>query len=137
MTVRLRSCVALFAAAASAPALADDWSSFAGVVALAWAAAGFHALQLLVSAGLAIRRGRRRGWKSGLAYFGGALLMVPVTLLVLTLLSSVADGRSTGSLALDVALFYGLPAMAVWVAFVLAVREHDRLPGNRVWKQTR
>ena len=120
-----------------APVFADDWSSVGEAVQLASILLAFHALQLLVSAGLALHRGRRRGWKSGLAYFGGALLMVPATYLLLALLAPVADKLSATSGLAGMAVFAGLPALAIWLAFVVIVREHDRQPENQVWKQTR
>lgn len=137
MPLRWRGFLALSAVAASMPARADDWSSFGNAVLLAWGLLAFHVLQQLVSIALAIRRGRHRGWKSGLCYFGGALLMVPSTLALLWLVASMGDRLSTGHVTLDLALYFGLPPIAVWVAFVLVVREHDRLPENQVWKQTR
>ena len=135
--VQSRVCLGLIAVASSMPAHADDWSSLGNAVLLAWGLLAFHGLQLLVSAALAIRRGRHRGWASGLRYFGGALLMVPATLVLLWLLTSMGQGLSTGGRALDLALFFGLPPVAVWLAFSLMVREHDRLPENQVWRQTR
>lgn len=137
MPLRWRACLALSAVASSMPARADDWSSFGNAVLLAWTLLAFHALQLLASIALAIRRGRHRGWKSGLRYFGGALLMAPCTLLLLWLVTSMGGGLSTGNANLNLALYFGLPPVAVWVAFLLVVREHDRLPENQVWKQTR
>lgn len=119
------------------PVRADDWSSLGNAVLLAWGLSAFHALQQLVSLALAVRRGRYRGWKSGLLYFGASLLMVPVTLVLLWLLTSMAGGQTSGNRTLDLALFFGLPPIAVWVAFLLVVREHDERPENQVWRQTR
>jgi hypothetical protein len=132
MPLRPRGCLALIALAASVPARADDWSSIGGAVVLAWVLLSVLALQLLVSAALAVRRGRHRGWKSGLRYFGAALLMVPATLVLLWLATSMGAGLSTGHQALDLALFSGLPPVAVWGAFLLMVRENDQLPENDV-----
>lgn len=101
---------------------------------VAWMGLGL--LLSVASVGLAIRRARLRGARSGWLYLGGVLLTLPVGgLLSLALLSSPLAAAWSAPWRLLLACL--LPTLLLWLAFLAAVHADDQREENRAWKATR
>lgn len=97
---------------------------------------GLAALLFAASVGLAIRRARWRGARSGWLHLGGAVLTLPVgAMLSLALLSTRFGGNLSAIGSILAATL--LPTLALWLAYLAAMHADDQRDENRVWKTTR
>jgi hypothetical protein len=113
-------------ASASDPPLGGDGLMYVFGALVLWA------VLLVASVILAVRRGLARGARSGWRYLGGALLTLPASILLTSL---IEDGRLVEPVAKWALIL--LPSLVVWLAYVLAIHFDDGREVNRVWKSTR